>query len=50
MSTDKIKWILLGIFLIIEGLGLLGVHLGQIFDIIAGIAALIAGVLFIINR
>jgi hypothetical protein len=47
---DRLKWILLGIFLIIEGLMLLGLGLGQVFNIIAGICALIAGVLFIINR
>lgn len=48
---DKLKWILLGIFLVITGLSLLGVGLGgAIFNTIAGICALIAGVLFIINR
>jgi glucose dehydrogenase len=47
---DRLKWILLGIFLIIEGLMLLGLGLGSIFNIIAGICALIAGVLFLINR
>jgi len=50
MHMNQLKWILLGIFLIIEGLALLGVGLGSPFNIIAGICALIAGVLFIINR
>jgi hypothetical protein len=47
---EKIKWILLAIFLIIEGLMLLGLGLGAIFNTIAGICALIAGILFLINR
>lgn len=47
----SLKWILLGIFLIITGLALLGVAVGgSIMNIIAGICALIAGILFIINR
>jgi len=47
----SLKWILLGIFLVITGLGLLGLSLGgNIMNIIAGICALIAGILFIINR
>ncbi len=46
-----LKWILLGIYLILAGLALLGVHLGGgIIDTIAGICAVIAGILFIINR
>jgi hypothetical protein len=51
MNMDKIKWILLGIYLILSGLVLLGVNIGgNIFSIVAGICALIAGVLFLINR
>ena len=50
MHMNQLKWILLGIFLIITGLSLLGVGLGAIFNVIVGICALIAGVLFIINR
>jgi uncharacterized membrane protein HdeD (DUF308 family) len=51
MNTDKIKWILLGVYLILAGLVLLGVNLGgNIVSIVAGIAAIIAGVLFLINR
>ncbi len=47
----NLKWILLGIFLILDGLLLLKIHLGGLpVDLIAGIAAVIAGVLFIINR
>ena len=47
----SLKWILLGIFLVITGLGLLGVSLGgSIMNIVAGLCALVAGVLFIINR
>lgn len=50
MSTGQLKWILLGIYLIVVGLGLLGVGLGAPFNVIAGACALIAGILFIINR
>jgi hypothetical protein len=46
-----LKWILLGIYLVLAGLVLLGVSLGGgVMNIIAGICALIAGILFIINR
>jgi hypothetical protein len=51
MNTDKIKWILLGVYLILAGLPLLGVHLsGNLFDLAAGICAVVAGILFLINR
>lgn len=51
MNMEKIKWILLAVFLILEGLMLLGVNLGgSIMMLIAGICALIAGILFLINR
>lgn len=51
MNLEKIKWILLAVFLILEGLMLLGVNVGgSIMALIAGIAALIAGILFLINR
>ena len=47
----SLKWILLGIYLILAGLVLLGVSLGGgIMDTIAGICAVIAGILFLINR
>ncbi len=45
------KWILLGIFLILDGLILVGIKVGGLpMALIAGIAAIIAGILFIINR
>lgn len=47
---NNLKWILLGIYLILTGLALLGVGLGGVVNLIAGICALIAGVLFLINR
>ncbi len=51
MNTDKIKWILLGVFLILDGLLLIGLTLaGLPLAVIAGICAIIAGVLFLINR
>ena len=47
----SLKWILLGIYLIIAGLALLGVSLGgDVMNLIAGICAVIAGILFLINR
>jgi len=46
-----LKWILLGIYLILAGLSLLGVGLGGLpLDTIAGVCAVVAGVLFLINR
>jgi glucose dehydrogenase len=45
-----LKWILLGIFLIIYGLILVGVVGGSPWSLIAGICAIIAGILFLINR
>lgn len=45
----NLKWILLGVYLIIAGLALLGVSF-PFGDVIAGVCALIAGILFIINR
>jgi hypothetical protein len=51
MNLEKIKWILLAVYLILAGLVLLGVSLGGgIISVIAGICAIIAGVLFLINR
>ena len=47
----SLKWVLLGIFLILDGLILVGVKVGGLpIGLIAGICAIIAGVLFIINR
>ena len=50
MNTERLKWILLAVFLILEGLLLLGLGLGGIISIIAGLCALVAGILFLINR
>lgn len=51
MNTDKLKWILLGIYLILAGLALLGVNLGgALLGTVAGICAVVAGILFLINR
>jgi hypothetical protein len=46
-----LKWILLGVYLILAGLMLLGVNVGgEVVAIVAGICAILAGILFIINR
>jgi hypothetical protein len=45
----NLKWLLLGIYLVVAGLMLLGVSF-PLANIIAGVCALIAGILFIINR
>jgi glucose dehydrogenase len=45
-----LKWILLGVFLIIYGLILVGIIGGSPWTLVAGICALIAGILFLINR
>ncbi len=46
-----LKWILLGVFLILEGLLLVHVSLGGLpLAEIAGIAGIIAGILFLIDR
>lgn len=51
MNMEKIKWILLGVFLILDGLLLIGLKLGGLpLAVIAGICGIIAGVLFLINR
>jgi len=51
MNMDRLKWILLAVFLILEGLMLLGVNIGgSIISLIAGLCAVIAGILFLINR
>jgi len=47
----SLKWILLGIYLILAGLALLGVGIGgSLINLIAGVCAVIAGILFLINR
>lgn len=51
MSTDRLKYVLFAIFLILTGLGLVGVGLGGgAWDLITGICAVIAGILFIVYR
>jgi len=51
MNMERLKWILLSVFLILEGLMLLGLSLGgNLLSIIAGLCALIAGILFLIYR
>ena len=51
MNVDKLKWILLGVFLILDGLILVGISLGGLpLAVIAGICGIIAGILFLINR
>jgi hypothetical protein len=51
MNMDKIKWILLGAFLILDGLLLVGLNLaGLPLGVVAGLCGIIAGVLFLINR
>lgn len=45
----NLKWVLLGVYLIIAGLMLLGVNF-PLASVIAGVCALIAGILFILNR
>jgi hypothetical protein len=46
---SSLKWILLGIYLILVGLATLGLTF-QFMDVIMGICALVAGILFVINR
>jgi hypothetical protein len=51
MNMEKIKWILLGAFLILDGLILVGIKLGGLpIEVVAGICAIIAGILFLIDR
>jgi hypothetical protein len=51
MNMEKIKWILLAVYLILAGLVLLGLNIGGgIMSTVAGICALGAGILFLINR
>ena len=45
----NLKWILLGIYLIIAGLMMLGVSF-PLAATIAGVCAIVAGILFILNR
>ncbi len=45
----SLAWILLGVFLILFGLTLLGVNLAGL-NIIMGICALVAGIVLLFNR
>ena len=45
----SLKWILLGVYLILAGLGALGVGF-PFMEVIMGICGIVAGVLFILNR
>ncbi len=44
------KWIVFGIFLVLHGLIILGAGFGGIMNIIAGVAGIIAGIMFMFNR
>jgi hypothetical protein len=47
----QLKWILLGVYLILAGLVLLHVNVGGgLMDTVAGVCAIVAGILFLINR
>jgi hypothetical protein len=51
MNMERVKWILLAVFLILEGLMLLGLGIGgNLISIVAGLCALISGILFLIYR
>jgi hypothetical protein len=51
MSTDRLKYVLFSIFLILIGLSLVGAGIGgSIVNIIAGVCGIIAGILFILYR
>lgn len=51
MSSDRLKYVLFSIFLILVGLAMVGAGFGGgILNIIAGICGIIAGVLFILYR
>lgn len=49
-TMRSLKWILLGIYLILAGLALLNVLGGSPWDVVAGVCAVIAGILFLVNR
>ena len=47
----RLKWIMLGAYLILSGLGMLGVSLGgEIVNTITGLCAVLAGFLFLVTR
>ena len=46
-----LKFILFGLFLVLHGIFLLGVSFGgQMLQYVAGIAGIVSGILFLINR
>ncbi len=44
-----VKWIVFGVFLVLHGLLILGVSLSGIMPWIAGVAGVIAGIMFMFN-
>jgi nicotinamide riboside transporter PnuC len=51
MSTDRLKYVLFSIFLILIGLTLVGAGFQtEILNLVAGICGIIAGILFILYR
>jgi hypothetical protein len=51
MHIGKLEYVLLAVFLILQGLVLLGLQIGgNVVNIVAGASALIAGLLFLVNR
>ncbi len=51
MGSDRLKYVLFSIFLILVGLSLVGVHIGgNLLDLVAGICGIIAGILFLLYR
>ncbi len=51
MSTDRLKYILLAVFLILVGLSMVGVKIGgSLLDLVAGICGIVAGILFLLYR
>ena len=46
-----VKWILFGLFLILHGMTLLGFSIGGgLMALVLGIAGVVSGILFLINR
>lgn len=45
----SLKWILLGVYLILSGLAALGVGI-PFMEVVIGVCGLVAGVLFVANR
>ncbi len=50
-SMTMVKWILFGLFLILHGMTLLGFSIGGgLMALVLGIAGVVSGILFLINR